>query len=425
MPPHLADYAEHLEILRAAALRAADPAEAVRRHLKPADVADVERVFIVGAGKAGVAMAQAAVEIAGAKLAGGLMAVPQLPRIGDVHGEQMLFLKAGHPLPNIGSLGAGQAIAQLLSQTTPRDLVLALISGGGSALMELPQPGLSLFDLQLTNNQLLKCGATIHEFNTVRKALSQIKGGGLLRLAAPARVLGLILSDVVGNDLATIASGPTVFASAEQNQAALGIIERYQLQASLPPSVLQSLTHPSTPIHLSETQSVENRLIASNRQAGEAAAQAARELGFTAEFIGDDWQGEAREVGKRFAQQLLSSRHASPATLIAGGESTVTVRGTGKGGRNQEVALAAALALEEKTNLVISTFGTDGVDGPTDAAGATVTGATVSRARALGLEPQTFLDNNDAYTLFAALSDLVLTGPTGTNVNDLTFGLIY
>lgn len=426
MPPRFADYAHHLEILRAAALRAADPAEAVRGHLKPADVAEIERVFIVGAGKAGVAMAQAAVEIVGAKLAGGAVAVPNLPRGDDVHGEGMHFLKGGHPLPTEGSLAAGRAIAELLAQTTTRDLVLAIISGGGSALMELPKAGLSISDLQITNHQLLKCGATIYEFNTVRKALSQIKGGGLLRLAAPAQVLGLILSDVVGSNLAIIASGPTVPAPAEQNQTALEIIERYQLQESLPPAVFQALTHPSTPIHLSASPSVENRLIASNRQAGEAAAQAARELGFAAEFIGDDWQGEAREVGAQFAEKLVATfHHASPVAIIAGGETTVTVRGTGKGGRNQEAALAAALALEGKTNLVISTFGTDGVDGPTDAAGAVVTGETVARARKLGLEPQMFLENNDAYNFFAALGDLVITGPTGTNVNDLWFGLAY
>lgn len=425
MPPLLADYAQHLEILRAAALRATNPAEAVRRHLKPADVADVERVFIVGAGKAGIAMAQAAVEIVGKKLAGGVMAVPKLPSVGEVHGEQMLFLKAGHPLPNMGSLGAGHAIAQLLNQTTPHDLVLALIAGGGSALMELPQPGLTLEDLQKVNQQLLNCGATIHEFNTVRKALSQIKGGGLLRLAAPARVLGLILSDVVGNDLSIIASGPTVPNPETEIHASLSVIRKYGLGALLPQAVLKILAAPLPPFSFHHQPSPINRLIASSRQAGEAAAQAARELGFTAEFIGDDWQGEAREAGKRFAQQLLSSRHSPPIALIAGGETTVTVRGTGKGGRNQEVALAAALALEGKTNLVISTFGTDGVDGPTDAAGATVTGETITRARVLSLEPQPFLDNNDAYNFFATLGDLVITGPTGTNVSDLIFGLTY
>jgi len=435
VPPTLQAHQQHLATLRAAALRAADPAEAVRGNLKPADVAEVERVFIVGAGKAGAAMAQAAIEMVGDKLVGGVMAVPHLPfpsrrppeggRWARGESEPLNYFQGGHPLPTEGSLAAGRAIAELLSQTTPRDLVLALISGGGSALMELPKPGLTLSDLQITNHQLLKCGATIHEFNSVRKALSQIKGGGLLKLAAPAQVLGLILSDVVGNDLSIIASGPTV--ETANNTSPLEIIERYQLTAALPRTVLQILREPSVPIRSSISQSVfNNRLIASNRHAGEAAAQAARELGFTVELMGDDWQGEAREVGARFAQKLLAvHRPSSPVALIAGGESTVTVRGAGKGGRNQEAALAAAQVLAGHPQIVVSTFGTDGVDGPTDAAGATVTGETAARARALGLELQTFLENNDAYNFFAALGDLVITGPTGTNVNDLLFGLAY
>lgn len=435
MPPTFQTYQHHLEILRAAALRAADPAEAVCRNLKPADVADAERVFIVGAGKAGVAMAHAAVEIVGKKLAGGVLAVPHLPSSGRPpeggrwaggEGEPLNYIQGGHPLPTEGSLAAGRAIAELLQPTTPRDLVIALISGGGSALMELPKPGLSLPDLQIANHLLLQCGATIHEFNTVRKALSQIKGGGLLTLAAPARVLGLILSDVVGHDLAVIASGPTVFHPASESNDGLHIIRTYRLETLLPAAVLKALASPFQPFSVNLQPSPSNRLIASNRLAGEAAAHAARELGFEAEFLGDDWQGEAREVGARFAQKLLAVRRPSSAVaLIAGGESTVTVRGTGKGGRNQEAALAAALALAGQPNLVISTFGTDGVDGPTEAAGATVTGETVARARARGLEPQTFLDNNDAYNFFAPLDDLVTTGPTGTNVNDLLFGLAY
>ena len=447
--PQFEQHRQHLAALRAAALRAVDPYAAVQRNLSARDLESFERVFIVGAGKAGVAMARAATEIAGDKLAGGAVSVPYLPspsgRGAGGEGEPVTFITGGHPLPGEGSLAAGRAIAELLAHTTPRDLVLALISGGGSALMELPKAGLSLSDLQTTNHQLLKCGATIHEFNTVRRALSQIKGGGLLRLAHPARVLGLILSDVVGNDLSIIASGPTVAADVIADVAdglrrttTLAIVEKYQLQSALPPHVLTTLQHES--VTSVPESAAENRLIASNRLAGEAAAQAARELGFAAEFLGDDWQGEAREVGQRFAERLtappdpsLLSRRELPSgeggrgvrAVIAGGESTVTVRGPGKGGRNQEVALAAAIAIEGQPNLVISTFATDGVDGPTDAAGATVTGQTVARARALGLDPQTSLDHNDAYTFFAALGDLVLTGPTGTNVNDLLFGLAY
>jgi hydroxypyruvate reductase len=435
--PRFSDRETHLAGLRHAALHAVDPYLAVKRHFFETDIVPFERVFIAGAGKAGVAMARAATEIAGDKLVGGVMAVPRV----TYHVSRVTFVEGGHPLPTEGSLAAGSAIAELLAQTTPSDLVIALISGGGSALMELPKPGLTLSDLQITNHQLLKSGATIHEFNTVRKALSQIKGGGLRRLAHPAPVLALILSDVVGNDLSIIASGPTVAGSGWETDIAdrprrlspLAVIEKYQLQSVLPAYVVATLQQASvTSVTESAANAVENRLIASNRMAGEAAAEAARALGFEAEFLGDDWQGEAREVGRRFAALFPSpsgrgvrGEGEPPSCYIAGGESTVTVRGSGRGGRNQEAALAAAIAIEGQPNLVLSTFATDGIDGPTDAAGATITGETVRRARALGLDPQAFLDDNDAHTFFALLGDLVITGPTGTNVNDLMFGLVY
>jgi glycerate 2-kinase len=427
--PQFAQQREHLAHLRAVALRAVDPAAAVRRSLSAADFAGVRRVFIVGAGKAGVAMARAAAELAGERLAVGVMAVPRLP---EQPIPKIEFVAGGHPLPTEGSLNAGRAIAQLLAQTTEEDLVLALISGGGSALLELPSGGLSLDDLQITNYHLLLCGGAIHDINAVRGALSQIKRGGLARLAQPARVLGLILSDVIGNPLDVIASGPTSTdrtknrATDETESQAWAVIVKYQLQDSLPPTVVEALRAPSVPSSVLYDASVDNRLIASNRLAGEAAAEAAQALGYEAAYLSDDWQGEAREVGTRFAEMMISERPGRGARcIVVGGESTVTVRGAGKGGRNQEAALAAALVIEGKPNIVIATFATDGVDGPTDAAGAVVTGDTVARARALSLDPQIYLDNNDAYTFFAALGDLLLTGPTGTNVNDLMFGLVY
>ena len=460
MSPPFADYRAHLAHVRAAALRAVDPAAAVRRALAPSDFAEAERVFVVGAGKAGAAMAQAAAEILGDRLTAGLLSVPAVPPQSPA---RITFVEGGHPTPTPGSLAAGRALADLLAQTRvrARDLVIALISGGGSALLELPAAGLTLDQLQITNNLLLKSGATIAEVNTVRTQLSQIKGGGLARLAHPARVLALILSDVVGNPLHIIASGPTVPAVAAR-QDALAVVEKYQLTAHLPSAVLHHLTTPAfPPSSLSPYPSIENRLIASNRLAGEAAASAARELGFEAVFAGDDWQGEAREAGGNFAALVVqkareqgSSPLASPLRcasgdasrpegrsrslgvlregaggqplcVVAGGETTVTVRGSGKGGRNQEAALAAALVIDGMPNIVISTFATDGVDGPTEAAGAVVTGATISRARALGLDPQKYLEGNDAYSFFAVLGALILTGPTGTNVNDLMFGLAY
>ncbi len=432
------DHRAHLAALRAAALQAVDPYAAVRRYFSADDVAQAERVFIVGAGKAGVAMAHAAAEIAGDKLAGGVISVPQIP---SQTAHRLTFIAGGHPLPTKGSLAAGRAMAELLTQTTEHDLVVALISGGGSALLELLKPGLTLLDLQSLNQQLLKCGATVHEINLIRKRLSQIKGGGLLRLAHPARVLGLILSDVVGNPLDIIASGPTVSSEAADRADTLAIVDKHHLRAGLPMSVLAYLTAPLPPSAFG-LPPCENRLIASNRRAGEAAARAARALGFDAHYLADDWQGEAREVGRRFAELLASpplpplpteplvgrggrGRGWGVRALIVGGESTVAVRGAGRGGRNQEVALSAVLSIAGQPHLVVAAFATDGVDGPTKAAGAIVTGETVARARALGLDPRAYLENNDAHTFFAALGDLVITGPTGTNVNDLTFGLVY
>ncbi len=413
--PRFEDHRLHLAALGQAALQAVDPAAAVRRCLTPADLAGAERVFVVGAGKAGVAMARAAAEVVGQHLAAGLVAVPQVPAHGVAGIE---FVEGGHPLPTDGSLAAGRAVARLLAQVTPRDLVLALISGGGSALLELPRPGVGLADLQALNTALLKSGAPIHQINLVRQQFSEIKGGGLLRLAYPARVLSLILSDVVGNPLGRIASGPTAPAEGTEVEA-LAVLETFQLRAALPPRLTQSLLQPRAAAALAP---VENRLIASNRLAGEAATARARELGFEAIWLADDWQGEAREVGRQFAARLTAPGCYA---LVAGGETTVVVRGRGQGGRNQELALAAALTLAGQPAVALATLATDGVDGPTDAAGAIVTGDTRARARALGLEAQAHLDDNNAYPFFAALGDLVVTGPTGTNVNDLIFGLHY
>ena len=426
--PRFADHRLHLAELRAAALRAVDPASAVRRSLSPGDFAEAERIFVVGGGKAGIAMAQAAAEILGDRLTSGVVSVPAVPSQTPAG---ITFVAGGHPTPTGGSLAAGRAIADLLTRTSPCDLVIAMISGGGSALLELPAAGLALADLQATNDALLKSGATINEVNTVRTQLSQLKGGGLARLAYPARLLALILSDVVGNPLPIIASGPTVPSTATK-QDALAVIDKYRLRSLLPPVIVHHLTSPPS-ASISSVPSIENRLIASNRLAGEAAAVAARALGFAAVFLADDWQGEAREVGRRLAERLVheaeerGDREAEEKSvcLVVGGETTVRVKGAGRGGRNQEAALAAALAIDGLPNLVISTFATDGVDGPTDAAGAIVTCDTVARARALGLDPQKHLDDNDAYSFFAALGDLILTGPTGTNVNDLMFGLVY
>ena len=421
--PILNQHRRHFDALRSAALRAVQPAEAVSRCFSPSDFAQAKNVYLVGAGKAGAAMTQAAAYILGDRLTAGVISVP-VPPPRDL--KRIAFFTGGHPLPNQNSVAAGRAAAELLARTTEQDLVLALISGGGSALLELPQTDLTLADLQSTTDALLRCGATIHEINCIRARLSQLKGGGLGRMAYPARVLGLILSDVVGNAFDTVASGPTAAVSSSPADAE-AVIDKYHLQAVLPVSVLKCLKRQVSGEESADSVSlpVENRLIACNRMAGEAAAAAGNVLGFEGIFVADDWQGEAREAGRRFAQLLIDNSGHGPRCYVVGGETTVAVRGSGKGGRNQEAALAAAIAIAGWPNVALAAFATDGIDGPTDAAGAIVTGDTVDRARLLVLDPQQYLDDNNAYAFFSALGDLTITGPTGTNVNDLLFGLVY
>lgn len=423
MKPAFSEYRTHFSTLREAALRAVDPADAVRRAITSADAACNGRIFIVGAGKAGAAMAKAAEDLLGDRITAGVVSVSALPSQAE---RRVKFIHGGHPIPTLGSFSAGKEISELLEKTTGEDLVLVLLSGGGSALAELPRPGIRLEELQSTTAILLKSGAEIQEINCLRTPLSLLKGGGLARLAHPARVLSLILSDVVGNSLETIASGPTVYRkySSEEINA---VLDKYALREILPLPVLNSLNQYIAGMQESvppDTR-VENRIIASNRLAGEAAGAAASRLGFRLACLDDDWQGEAREAGKRFAELLIRESSRGPACCIAGGETTVTVGGAGKGGRNLEAALAAAIVLDGKPDIALATLATDGVDGPTDAAGAVVTGGTIERARRLGMDPNQYLENNNSYPFFSALEDLILTGPTGTNVNDLWIGLVY
>lgn len=434
--PRFADHRRHVSAIRVAALRAVEPAAAVARWLTPEDLVGAENIYVVGAGKAGVGMANAVAERLGDRLTAGVLSVPRAPAHGP---ERVTFIEGGHPQPTEGTLTAGRALEALLGRTTERDLVLALISGGASALLELPRRGLTLADLQQTNAALLRSGAAIHEVNAVRMRLSQVKGGGLARLAHPARVLGLILSDVVGNPLPIIGSGPTVVTGQPGHAAAMAVVEKYGLRDQLPAAVLRQLAHGAGPLGDYRPR-VENRLIGTSALAGAAAVAAARQLGFAAEWVADDWQGEAREVGERLAGLVLARRQRlrqaraggasppgakQPQCLLVGGETTVTVRGQGRGGRNQETALAAALAIAGVPEVAIASLATDGIDGPTDAAGAVVTGATVgddARMRRMALR---HLDDNNSYAFLQATEALVVTGATGTNVNDLMVGLVY
>jgi hydroxypyruvate reductase len=448
----------------AAALAAADPGAAVRRSLRHEgellyvgertyDLARIERVLLVSFGKAGLPMARAAADILGERLSGGVVvtkagqpildfgfSISDLPlsqsKIGYPAGvnprSKIQVITSGHPVPDTRSVAAGQAVAGLLAGASERDLVLALISGGGSALFTLPVPDVALDDLQALTRALLASGASINEINTLRKHLDRVKGGGLARLAHPAALAALVLSDVVGSPLDVIASGPAV-ADTTTFTDAWAVLERYGLAQGAPAPILAHLRRglagaiPDTPKPGDPALAgVQNVVVASGAQAAAAALDMARVEGFQTLLLTTYMQGEAREVGRALAavaREIAASGNPlpRPACLVAGGETTVTLRGDGRGGRNQELALAAVADLAGLERVALVALATDGDDGPTDAAGAVVTGETLARAQALGLDPAAHLAHNDAYPFFAALGDLLRPGPTHTNVNDLTF----
>jgi hydroxypyruvate reductase len=431
--------------LQQAALAAVDPAEAVYKLLSRvgdqilvADrsyrLRDYERVFLIGAGKAAVPMAEAVCEVLRSDLTGGVI-VAKYRHVDRALPDQIRLHEAGHPVPDQSSVDAARDLAALLSQATPRDLIFCVISGGGSALLTLPAEDISLNDLQVTTQALLRAGATIHQINVIRKHLDVSKGGGLARLANGAPLVTLILSDVIGDSLSIIASGPTVPDSSTFADA-WSIVQQLDLIDQLPTAVFARLRHgangdlpdtpkPGDPI-FARVQTV---IVGSNAQAAQAAEKKAQQLGFHTLLLTTQLQGEAREVAKvaaAIAAEIARYNRPvpKPACVIWGGETTVTVRGHGLGGRNQELALAAAIALEGLPHALIAALGTDGTDGPTEAAGAIATGETIGRGRSIGLEAQAHLANNDAYHFFQPLGDLIITGPTGTNVNDLLFILI-
>lgn len=434
-----------------AALRAADPRAAVLRALtrdgdtllgdgKP--IADMSRgrVIVVGMGKAGAPMAQAVEEIVGAEIDAGAVTV----KYGYVLPTKKIKInEAGHPLPDKNGVRATQEIVNLLRDLSADDLVICLVSGGGSALMEWLVEGVTLDDLRALTNELLRCGATIVEINALRKHLSRVKGGQLARLAQPARVVALILSDVLGSPLDVIASGPTA-PDSTTFAACLELLNRYALREKIPASIAAHFERgargeiPDTPKADDPLFArVTNVIVADNRIACDAAKQEAASRGYAVQVVGTDLQGEAREIGKELARRAVEGNEGNEGTLgnegnegndairhtrtcwLAGGEPTVVLRGKGKGGRAQELVLAAALEIGGTENVVVLSAGTDGTDGPTDAAGALADNTTLQRAEAAGLDAHAFLENNDAYHFFRALNDLVITGPTNTNVNDL------
>jgi hydroxypyruvate reductase len=423
-----------------AALAAADPFHAVNASLKTDpdvtlllnSVPPDGKIYVVGAGKAGIAMARAVEDALSGRITSGLVIVKDgHAGIGNAPLTRIAIREASHPVPDIRGVAATSGILSIVRDAGAPDLVICLISGGGSALLTLPTPGISLEDLQTVTALLLKSGATINELNAVRKHLSRVSGGRLARAAAPARVLSLILSDVIDSPLDVIASGPTA-PDPTTYAGALAVLARHDLLAQVPANVRAHLELGSAS-GLPETPKqddplfdhVINKLVTSNVQAVEAAAVAARHLGFNTAIITTSLQGEARLVGVQLAQlarEILErgTPLQPPACLLFGGETTVTVRGDGVGGRNTELALSAGIHLRDLgPRVLLASLATDGGDGSSPCAGGLVDGTTIDRGSALGLDAQTSLDNNDSYTYLALVGDAIMTGPTGTNVNDI------
>ncbi|MCS7287235.1 MAG: glycerate kinase [Anaerolineae bacterium] len=436
---------EEIKAIINAALKAVDPAEAIRKVVKREndklivadriyDLSYFQRIIVVGGGKAGAPMAAAVEEVLGERITGGWVNVKE-GYILEPFPARIYINQAGHPTPNEAGFEGAKKIMEMVSGLGERDMVITLISGGGSALMPLPAEGITLEDKKLATSLLLRCGATINEMNALRKHISAIKGGQLAKAAYPATIISLILSDVVGSPLDTIASGPTAPDPTTFSDA-WKVLEKYGILTEMPQSIVERLQRgmkgeiPETPKPGDPVfDRVQNVIIADNYIAATAALEEARRWGFNALLLTTFLEGEAREIGKAVAAlgkeiALRGIPIPPPACLILGGETTVTIKGKGKGGRNQELALAAAIALEGWDEITIVTLATDGTDGPTDAAGAIVDGTTVRRGLEKGLSPLAYLQDNDSYTFFKALGDLLVTGPTNTNVNDLVFILV-
>lgn len=425
------------------ALKAVDPCNAVKKTIKITDnrlkvndsaydLKDFNRVIVVGAGKGTASMAKAVEELLGDRICEGLIIVK--------HGHaqslsKIRCIEASHPLPDEAGVKGTEEIIETLKDVDEKTLVICLLSGGGSALLVSPPEGISLKEKQITTDLLLKAGASIDELNAVRKHLSRVKGGRLAQIAYPSSVLTLVLSDVIGDRLDVIASGPTV-PDRSTFMDAVKVIEKYNLVKKLPNKVLSMLLDgiagklPDTPKAGEDCFKKGSAVIVGSlKQAINAARNTANKLGFDTDMVTDKLQGEAGEAAvylADLAKMVRSSRKGvKPLCLLAGGETTVNVKGSGKGGRNQELAVAFALEIEGVDGITMLSAGTDGTDGPTDAAGAMVDGNTAIKARQFGLDPAEYLKNNDSYNFFKRLDCLtgekshLITGPTGTNVMDM------
>lgn len=424
-------------------LQAVEPGSAIKRsckrkndHLvignKKYNLSKIKNIFVTGAGKATAPMAAAIEDIIGENITHGIINV----KYGHTANlNSIRLIEAGHPVPDKNGMKGADEILNLAAGAKKNDLVLCLISGGGSALLVLPAEGITLKDKQDTIKILLSCGATIHEINTIRKHISKIKGGRLAKAAYPARMLSLILSDVVGDDLDVIASGPSV-PDPSTFEESLKIFKKYKITKNIPKAVVSHMKKGASG-KVPETPKVGNRIfkntynlvIAGNMEAITAARQESNKMGYNTLVLSSMIEGETRDVAKvhtAIAKEILRTGIPipPPACILSGGETTVNITGSGLGGRNQEFVLAAAIDIAERKNIVVLSGGTDGGDGPTDAAGAMADTNTLKRAESMGLNPLNFLLNNDSYHFFKRLDDLLITGPTNTNVMDLRIILI-
>jgi len=423
-----------------AALEAADPKNIIRSKVRVEknilkigglsfNLSEFKNVFVVGGGKASGCMAEAVEGLLGDRITDGTINVPYSSP--NYETKRIKLEHASHPVPDVAGVRGAKHILDLASQAEENDLIVCLLSGGGSSLMPQPSAGVSLRDKRRVTDMLLKSGATINEINAVRKHISAFKGGWLAKRAYPATVVNLTLSDVVGDPLDSIASGPTV-PDSSTFQGAIEILKRYGLWSKIPLSVKKVLLSgqkgliPETPKAGDKAfEKVHNIVIGNNMTASLAAYNSLKKAGLHTLLLSSCVEGQARDVGVVFAsmaKEIAASGNPvpKPAGIVAGGETTVTVVGKGKGGRNQEIALGAALKIGGMDGVVVASLSTDGVDGPTDAAGALADGKTMLRSNELGLNPRKFLVDNDSYSFFSRLGDFIFTGLTGTNVDDVS-----
>ena len=418
-------------------LKAADPYKVVYNSIEVQGpiikVCGIEfkpsRIFIVGFGKASINMAKAVEDKLKDKICEGVISAPKTLKDEHVKLTKIKIVWSGHPYPDEGSIKAGRLISELVKEAKEDDLVIALVSGGGSALMEYPANNITLSDFIKTTELLLKSGAVIQEINAVRKHISLVKGGWLAYYAYPAKLVSLIISDVVGDDLSSIASGPTVPDPTTFNDA-VSVLKKYGIWDKVPDTVRKYLSNglsgkvPETPKPGDKVfNNVHNFIVASNIVSLKRMAGIGRGLGYNTIILTSLLEGEAREVGKVLASIALDSKMHGipvepPAIILAGGETTVTVRGKGKGGRNQELALSAAFKLANNHGIALASVGSDGIDGITPYAGGIIDAHSINRAIKLELNPEEILMNNNSYEFFKNLGDGIYTGPTGTNVND-------